>query len=143
MRLDEFRGVGDLIRGAFGPTIPLEIEPYTTVTRDHGRPARTLMTRHLPRSTRLVLEIAETRYALRAVACAEAIGRTAFRLVKDDGTVYDLVQTKHGAECDCPDFVFRRDGLDPKGCKHVQALVAAGMMDPPAKLSLARSARLA
>jgi predicted nucleic acid-binding Zn finger protein len=101
------------------------------------------MIRHRSRSTRLVLEIAETRYVLRAVACSETIGRAAFRLVKDDGTVYDLVQTTHGPECDCPDFIFRRDGLAPKGCKHVQALIAAGMMAPHKNRSLVGGARVA
>jgi hypothetical protein len=86
------------------------------------------MTPYRPRFARVVLEIADTRYQLRSIACADPIGRAAFRLVKDDGTVYDLVQTRHGPECDCPDFIFRRDGLDPRGCKHVRALVAAGMM---------------
>src|SRR5947209_4266613 len=39
-----------------------------------------------------------------------------YRLVKDDGTAYDLDAELWA--CDCPDFVARRDGKDPKGCKH-------------------------
>lgn len=80
------------------------------------------------RPWRLVLTIADTEYQFRALAADAAIGRTAFRLMKEDGTIYDVVQTPYGPECDCPDFIFRRDGLDPQGCKHVQALVAAGMI---------------
>lgn len=110
---------------------------------DLGRIVRFVMISYRSRSTRLVLEIAETRYAFRPVACPEAIGCAAFRLVKDDGTIYDLVQTEYGPQCDCPDFVFRRDGLDPNGCKHIQALVAAGMMKPQSTRSLARRERLA
>ncbi|MDB5349562.1 MAG: hypothetical protein JWN86_809 [Planctomycetota bacterium] len=81
-----------------------------------------------PQAGRLLLEIGGTRYSLRPVACHAQIGKRAFRLLKDDGTVYDVVQTPYGAECDCPDFIFRRDGLDPDGCKHVQALVSVGMI---------------
>ena len=65
-----------------------------------------------------------------ACRATPAIGTRAFRLLKADGTVYDVVQTRHGAECDCPDFLFRRDGLDPEGCKHVRALVSVGMIPP-------------
>lgn len=28
-------------------------------------------------------------------------------------------------ECDCPDFIYRRHGMDRGGCKHVRALKAA------------------
>ena len=42
---------------------------------------------------------------------------------------YDVAQTPYGPECDCPDFIFRRAGLDPHGCKHVRALVACGLID--------------
>lgn len=81
---------------------------------------------------RLLLEIGGTPYAMRPVACDPTVGRRAFRLLKDDGTVYDVLQTEHGPECDCPDFIFRRDGLDPDGCKHVRALVEVGMIAPAA-----------
>lgn len=81
------------------------------------------------RPGRLLLEIAGTRYGLRAVACDLHIGDRAFRLLKENGTVYDVIQTPYGPECDCPDFIFRRDGLDPRGCKHVRALVSVGMIE--------------
>ncbi len=55
-------------------------------------------------------------------------GRRAYRLIKDDGSAYDLAETRHGPSCDCPDYIFRRDGLDPAGCKHVQALVRHGLI---------------
>lgn len=54
----------------------------------------------------------------------------AFRLRKLDGTEYDIAQTGEGITCDCPDFAFNRDGIDPGGCKHVKALVACGLIDP-------------
>ena len=53
----------------------------------------------------------------------------AYRLSKPDGTAYDIARTHHGLTCDCPDFIFRRDGLDPDGCKHIKAMVAYGLLD--------------
>ena len=63
----------------------------------------------------------------------------AFRLRKFDGTEYDIAQTREGITCDCPDFTFNRDGIDPEGCKHVKALVACGLIDPAQ--DVARGAR--
>jgi hypothetical protein len=80
------------------------------------------------RRTHLFLIINETVYGLRALECDPAVAVRAFRLDKADGTRYDITQTPFGPQCDCPDFVFRRDGLDPNGCKHVQALVAHGLI---------------
>jgi hypothetical protein len=54
----------------------------------------------------------------------------AFRLRKFDGTEYDIAQTADGISCDCPDFTFRREAIDPSGCKHVKALIACGLIDP-------------
>jgi hypothetical protein len=54
----------------------------------------------------------------------------AFRLRKFDGTEYDIAQTSEGITCDCPDFTFNREGIDPEGCKHIKALVACGLIDP-------------
>ena len=78
---------------------------------------------------RLSLTIRDTSYTVRRVACDPVVADKAFRLLKQDGTLYDVAQTPFGPECDCPDFVFRRDGLDPAGCKHVQALVACGLIE--------------
>ena len=50
----------------------------------------------------------------------------AFRLRKEDGTVYHIAVTEHGPTCDCPDWTFHRDGIDPAGCKHIKALNAVG-----------------
>lgn len=78
---------------------------------------------------RLHLTIRETSYAVRRVACDPVVAAKAYRLLKGDGTLYDVIQTAFGPECDCPDFIFRRDGLDPAGCKHVRALVDCGLID--------------
>lgn len=53
----------------------------------------------------------------------------AYRLSKPDGTAYDVALTRYGLICDCPDFIFHRDGIDPDGCKHIKAMVAYGLLD--------------
>ena len=75
---------------------------------------------------RLELTIGRTSYAIEPLPEAPVAGGRAFRLTKADGTTYDVAQTAYGPECDCPDFIFRRDGLDPEGCKHVKAMVGSG-----------------
>jgi hypothetical protein len=35
-----------------------------------------------------------------------------------------------GLACDCPDFVFRHAGTGTRGCKHLRAAVAAGLISP-------------
>jgi hypothetical protein len=81
------------------------------------------------RPSHLFLRIHQTFYEVQALACDPIVAKKAFRLNKSDGTLYDVAQTRHGLECDCPDFIFRRDGIDPTGCKHVKALVAEGLID--------------
>ncbi len=80
---------------------------------------------------RLFLVINETSYSIRRSPCDPLAGEKAYQLQKPDGTSYDVVQTCFGPECDCPDFVFRREGIDPDGCKHVKALVAYGLIEGP------------
>jgi hypothetical protein len=82
-----------------------------------------------PLPLRLILTIRETDYAVRPLACDPPIAARAFQLRKPDGTFYDVAQTPFGSTCDCPDFVYRRDGLDPLGCKHVRALRAYGLIE--------------
>ena len=85
-------------------------------------------------SSQLLLVINQTVYGVRPIPCDPSDTFRAFRLNKPDGTLYDVAQTRFGVECDCPDFIFRRDGLDPAGCKHVKSLRAEGLIDAvPAK----------
>jgi hypothetical protein len=91
--------------------------------REHAAPpARALQ-------SSLVLVINQTFYRVRALHGESGAEDRAFRLNKADGTLYDVAQTRYGPRCDCPDFVFRRDGIDPAGCKHVRALVAEGLIE--------------
>ena len=93
---------------------------------------RSPRSRRRSQRTQLFLLIEGTLYFVRALPCDAGIAAKAFRLSKPDGTLYDVAQTRFGHQCDCPDFIFRRDGIDPDGCKHVRALVSQGLLDRPA-----------
>ena len=94
---------------------------------------------------RLSLFINGTAYQLLPLATDGTAAIKAFRLRKFDGIEYDIAQTTHGMTCDCPDFTFKREGIDPRGCKHIKALVECGLIDlkqeeiPPAKTPPART----
>ena len=78
---------------------------------------------------RLVLTINGTSYNVRPILAGSSNARKAFRLRETDGTLYHVADTVHGLQCDCPDFLFHRDGLDVEGCKHVKAMVACGLFE--------------
>ena len=77
---------------------------------------------------RLTLHINGVAYAVRPLPCDPDAATRSYRLRKDDGTSYNVARTSHGLACDCPDFTFHREGLDPAGCKHIKALAASGLM---------------
>jgi hypothetical protein len=81
--------------------------------------------------TRLTLSINGTDYTVRPLWCDGVHASRLFRLRKV-GTPkrYCVAQTPDGAVCDCPDWVFNRDGIDPDGCKHIKAMVAVGLLPP-------------
>ena len=80
-------------------------------------------------ASHLFLAIDQNLYGVHPLACGDGDPSRAYRLNKTDGTMYDVAQTRYGPRCDCPDFIYRRDGLDPAGCKHVRALVAQGLIE--------------
>lgn len=67
-------------------------------------------------------------HPVRPIACDPAAALKAVRLRKSDGTAYHIALTDDGPLCDCPDFTFHRDGIDPAGCKHVRALTVVGLL---------------
>jgi hypothetical protein len=92
--------------------------------------------------TRLLLAIGDRLYQVRRVGCDAAVGVRAFRLLSDAGDLYDVLEhRRHGPSCDCPDFIFRRDGLDPEGCKHVRALAGCGLIRGAPALAAAAGGR--
>ncbi len=95
-------------------------------TLSSGRKARQL--RQVSGTCRLALAINATVYFVRPLQPHPEVSARAVRLTKTDGTIYDVAITTHGAECSCPDFTFHRQGKDPKGCKHIAALRAVGLL---------------
>jgi hypothetical protein len=77
---------------------------------------------------RLMLVINGTNYTIRRIPCDPDAALQAWRLRKRDGTHYNIARTEHGPTCDCPDWIFSRDGLDPRGCKHILALTVVGLL---------------
>jgi hypothetical protein len=80
---------------------------------------------------RLTMAINGVDYRVEPNPPAAFAAGKAYRLRKPDGTAYDVAATGYGLTCDCPDFIFHRDGLDPDGCKHIKAMVAYGLLDGP------------
>ena len=68
-----------------------------------------------------VLAINGTNYTLTTLR--DQTGIVGYRLVKADGTAYDVCTSEERWSCDCPDATFHSER--PGGCKHVAALRAA------------------
>src|SRR3954469_14335027 len=101
-----------------------------------GTPRLALKAPKAPDRCGLVLRINGTRYTVRPIPAEDPDVRRAWRLRKLDdsrpvGAVYDVAETTEGNTCDCPDHVFRRDGVDPRGCKHLRALARLGLIAAP------------
>ena len=55
-------------------------------------------------------------------------GLKVFRLTKADGEFHDVSRDVFGTSCTCGDHVWRRDGIDPAGCKHTRSMKALGLL---------------
>jgi SWIM zinc finger len=95
----------------------------------HGMPPRRRRIGPARAACRLTMEINGVDYRVEQSPAEAYAARKAYRLRKPDGTAYDVALGTHGLTCDCPDFIFHRDGLDPDGCKHIKAMVAYGLLD--------------
>jgi hypothetical protein len=62
-----------------------------------------------------------------------------YRLTRldDPSKIYYVAQHHDHASCDCPDYIFRREGRDPGGCKHVRALAWLGIVWTPETIAVA------
>jgi len=75
---------------------------------------------------RLVILINGKTYLLRRFVSVWRLN-----LMAEDGTIsdsYDVTQDGPDVRCTCADFEWCRDGLDSRGCKHVCALRAVGLL---------------
>ena len=86
-------------------------------------------------TARLLLDINGIQYALTLLSPDREVARKAWRLRKVESTrkeqyhvLYDCHDGVWGLECDCPDFIFRRNHKDERGCKHLLALQAVGLL---------------
>ena len=78
---------------------------------------------------RLTLHINSTAYSVRPLWCDGIHATRLFRLHKaGTPTRYVIALTPDGPVCDCPDYTFNRDGIDPEGCKHIKAMLAVGLL---------------
>jgi hypothetical protein len=79
----------------------------------------------------LCLAIDHQAYTVTPIRAEDPDITRAWRLEKKgaDRAVYDVATTRHGHQCDCPDFEVRRNGIDAEGCKHIRAAVVAGLLD--------------
>lgn len=84
-----------------------------------------------PNTCRLSLQIRDTTYTVRPASNEAHRDGRAWRLGKPDGGHYHVAETDHGPTCDCADWTFRREHLDPDGCKHIRALRACGLIAKP------------
>lgn len=69
----------------------------------------------------------ETDYEVQRLDGHPDIGFPAVRLIKADGSSFDLLRTKHSWQCECPDFANRRQHKGEE-CKHIRALAAVGLI---------------
>ena len=95
----------------------------TKATRTTGKPAPKAPTGRCG----LTLRINGERYKVRPLP-ADFGGLKAFRLTKPDGSFHDVSRGVHGRECTCGDYIWRRDGIAPLGCKHIKAARALGLL---------------
>jgi hypothetical protein len=51
---------------------------------------------------------------------------------KDHRTAHEVTMGPEGPSCSCPDYRYRRAGLDSLGCRHIRALRAEGLLPRPA-----------
>lgn len=84
-------------------------------------------------SVSLSLSINRTPYEVHPLSVDSQVAVKGYELRKGDGACYHVAQLRHGCECTCPDFIFRRDGIDPTGCKHIKALGACLMLETGAR----------
>jgi len=123
------------------PAAAMGLQPGDRVVAFNGRPVdswadvSSLIRANLDRPAQLTVvrggqrvELPRVNTVVTGVADALDPSKRAYRLIKADGGVYDLSESRYGPSCDCPDYIFRRDGLDPAGCKHVKALVRHGLI---------------
>src|SRR4051812_29395920 len=100
------------------PPVPVKPSPAPVARKKPVRAAPA------PDVCRLTVTIRGADYRARPVRNETSAGRAWSLRKVATGARYHVVETPHGPSCDCADFTFKRDGIDPAGCKHVRSLRA-------------------
>lgn len=69
-----------------------------------------------------------TGYCLKTYHLEIVVPGRHWRLRQANGAIFDVVAEPWGGACDCQDYIWRRESRDPRGCKHVQAIAAVGLL---------------
>lgn len=75
-------------------------------------------------------QIVPTEYVLVNLTRDNVVADPLWRLLKDDGSSYDVSVADGYTTCTCADFTYEREHKDPKGCKHIAALRQHGLLHP-------------
>lgn len=77
----------------------------------------------------LTLTIAGTHYRVRKLTPEDPSVVACYSVRKRGAEEsYHVSQHRTGLVCTCADWEFKRNGKDPKGCKHIRAIVAVGLL---------------
>jgi len=130
VRVREQAGDGSL----FGPVLSWKVGEVAGLATAEPAPAIAIVNTPAPADDKpltvaMVISIDGTHYAVAPLAPAPDAVK-AFRLEKigGDEAVYDVEELAGVSRCDCADFVFRREGLDTIGCKHIRAAWMMGLI---------------
>ena len=81
-----------------------------------------------PDVCRLTVPIRGVCSSARPIRCEAPDVTRAWRLRRADGTASAVAGTSDGATCDWGDFVWRHEGRDGTGCKHIRVCRALGLI---------------
>jgi hypothetical protein len=78
----------------------------------------------------MTLRINGAAYGVRRVACPDRPTALECFALRKAGSAETHHVSRHadGCCCTCGDFIYRREHLDPRGCKHIKSLVAFGFL---------------
>ena len=137
IRVREFAADGSLI----GPVLNWTLDEVAAIVTDEPKaePATRSVEEIVPQpiappaakplTVAMVISIDGTHYAVSPLAPApDASKAYRFAKVGGDENVYDVEELAGVSRCDCADFVFRREGLDTLGCKHIRAAWMMGLI---------------
>jgi hypothetical protein len=94
-----------------------------------------------PLTVAMVISIDHVHYVVAPLAPApDAVKAYRFTKVDGDEAQHDLDETADGASCTCGDFVWRHEGRDDLGCRHIRAARMLGLIAEALEPTPARTA---